>query len=308
MGGHEKLIMELNKGDLPAIKKEGERVRAEYEYLNDGMPLETWVWEFIRRNPHYITLFNDIKHDFVKFRDDLNKEDNFESQLEYIADGLISKKLEKLADEFGIRALFYEKQPHDANNFMVVDGLKLFIVIPNPSATYDAFCCHYPMMYGTSAVIPFKFDPKMAKRYEHLSPDLRTRSFNKDCRDIMLETLAADHFSDTLYLGVSLNANKDDIYAELKSIVNHHFKHKATKRKRKKEWKYYLVAHDLSNAGKDYSEIVDIMGAAFSEDGKANDKLFDMENIENYHDEALKLINGKFREILYKKKKSDKPS
>ena len=45
--------------------KEKEKVKfnpSDYDYMNN-LPLEGWIWEFIRRNPEYRRLYSEIKKD-----------------------------------------------------------------------------------------------------------------------------------------------------------------------------------------------------------------------------------------------------
>jgi hypothetical protein len=317
----------MKRDTLEEIEEQAKAIQRDYEYM-DNIPLEGWAWEFIRRNPNYESLYNEIEHDF-KTIDILKGDTEFESIIDNIKDSPIKKKFNQLNDSFHIRVFILENIPCDISklantdknvkkiiekykvtdllnihrpdikNFMHVEGIPLFIGIPNPKTKYHEFCCHFPTIEGVSCVRFFKFDENTAKEFGYFTSDYLNKQFEQYCYKVMMNELAPNHSSDTLYFGISLNGKKDDIMQQVKTIIGNYIKPtKGAGRQRDKKWKYYLIAYDLVKKGKSYSKIADILCEAF----ESNESLVDVKNSENYYKTSLALIKGNYKKYLYLKK------
>ena len=109
----------------------------------------------------------------------------------------------------------------------------------------------------------------------------------------------------------SPDPKKADVLKQVGNILNESPSFKE-KRKRNDKWNYYLIAYDLFTERYNYDSISQILTIAFEKENtieeamkktkeqriKDRRKLFDVRNIENYHKEALRLINGGYKEYL----------
>lgn len=283
-------------------------VQKDYAYLNDDMPLEGWAWEFIRRNPHYIALYNEIESDFRTI-DVVKGDTDLQDIHDNILDSPISKKLGRVATEFGIRIALFFPKTHDANNFMNIENLDFQIEIPNPTKKYNQFCRKTPDIEGATCVKCFRAGEEDETAFWITPPT------PNHCYDLVVKQLPPIHPSDTLYLGISLSGKKGDIMKKVGAFLDHHGV-TAKERARDDKWNYYLITYDLYKADNKYKDIADILSVAYEEEIKIEDvknategkrkkdkrKLFDERNIENYYKNALALINGEYKKYLYLKK------
>jgi hypothetical protein len=97
----------------------------------------------------------------------------------------------------------------------------------------------------------------------------------------------------TLLMAVNLNRPKDDIENEIEWALNH-YRPSLKSKLRTDEWKYFLIAYDLTEQGHTSAEAADIMGVHYPEDTG----LFDVTNINNFRKHALELINGGYKRYI----------
>jgi len=300
MGHRVKLIQKAPIDNLSAISQEAARVRTQYTYLNDDLELSGWMWEFIRRNPNYKMLYNDIKQDIEKMTN-AKGDATLKSFVIKIKKGSVFQKILRLKREFNISIFFPSNLDRsEVNNFMKIRGLNFTIGMPNPDVSYDKFTFHYPEIGGVKAIRFNQLDHNIAnKNYRHLATQNRFKTY---CSDVLL-SLAPTTLKNTLYVGISLGANKDEVKRQLSAMVDKYFTEKAKKRKNLLEWRYYIIAYDLSQAGNNHNEIGDIMAEAFVNDGDNDERLFNMWNVKNYCRKGRDLIFDEFREYFYPIKK-----
>jgi hypothetical protein len=279
--------------NLDAIKIQARAVQADYEYLNDDLPLKGWAWEFIRRNSEYEALYKELRSGITSLSILQG-----EADVSKIKDGLLDSPIGsiflKLITDFKVKV--FSKDTYQFDSTMDGEGLLQVLGIPNPIKKYAEFSSKYDIrIAGSASIKQYKFRSDRAEDIEYFKPTRNKEVLEKKCYKIVMKKLVTHHATDTLYLGISLSASKDDIKKQLADILNDHFK-TANIRKRSHQWKYYIIVFDLMRAGKNYSEIVGILSQAFNE---KTDKLFDEKNMANYHKNALALIAGGYKKYLH---------
>ncbi len=116
--------------------KEKEKVEfnpADYGYLNNNLPLEGWIWEFIRRNPEYRRLYSEIKKDpnGCKHPDILLREYGMEANRDlYIP--LPKEKFLTIKEDSPVKIKTKHSRSRD-----------ITLGVPNPDITYEDFKRYY---------------------------------------------------------------------------------------------------------------------------------------------------------------------
>jgi len=299
----EKLLRKLSKND--AIEEQAKAIQEDYHYLDsEDMTLEQWMWEFIRRNPGYIALYKEIKEDFNK-TDLLHNVTDFQDLLDNIHDSIITKKLLMTETNFDVTSYLLEGKKDDSDNFISIENLDLFIGVPNPRKKSSDFSEHTPIIKGATSVTSYVFHPETV-----VTGPYHGSQFEKYCYELVMKRLPPNTPSDTLYIGISLNGNRDDIKRQVNKIINEKIK-PANGRIRDDKWKYYLMAHDLKTQGMSYDKIARVLSVVYVDEEEATEEernkrdkssLFDVKNIENYYKNSLSLINGDYKKYLYLEK------
>jgi hypothetical protein len=188
----------------------GQSIPAQYDYM-DTLPLEGWMWEFIRRNGNYKILHEECKKPETKYK-------------EYLA------KLGQLAD-FALKPNYFSSNL-DKSLFFV----KFAIGIPNPKVSYNMFGDTKPDIIGFTSIIPFKPQEE----------DLVDGSFSERHSSYILNAISPSAVSDTLYIGIDTKADINFIKKELdEKILKRYLMQQQNTRVRVDKWKYYLIAYDL---------------------------------------------------------------
>lgn len=268
---------------------------ADYDYMDD-MPLEGWIWEFIRRSQVYSIKLSQLEY----VRDSL-KQNNKAELIEY--ESKIKELLNEIKD-IGIEArIMFGK--NDSNLlkewgdshicfeiFKNKDNEKkgkYLMCIPNPDFKFVEF--PYPVGAFIPSARSWKFWPGF---------DLKSKiDILHDSVDpyYVCNELTIDKIEDTLYCGISRSSNIDDIEKRLLPVIKS-FLIPRKQRTRTDKWKYYFIVYDLTTQNIRYKEIADLLRQEYPE----NINLFDEKNIENYYKNALTLINGDYNKYLYFKK------
>ncbi len=260
---------------------------ADYDYM-DNMPLEGWMWEFIRRNPVYRNLFSDLaEHDnnVIKIVGEVNDPNSI-----VLMERKVFFTIKEIREECNILPVSgteEELHPHDFQliTFTVNNELKTFWGFPNPHIKYNHFDTFTPIIRGASPLISYKVEEQKLKQ-----------NGANYCFKIITNILPPITVEDTIYIGISLSAKKEDILQKLQHIIEKNVTSKDIK-VRTDKWKYYLITFDLYTVKEKYTEISDILSIAYPE----NERLFDEKNIENYYKSALELITGGYKKYLYLK-------
>ena len=104
----------------------------------------------------------------------------------------------------------------------------------------------------------------------------------------------------TLYVGISLNAKKEDLKAQLERLIDEHVKTQKGARFYPNKWKYGLIARDIRNDSTvrrtpSFGDISGLLASTYPND----DNLTDEKNIQNYYKTAETLISSGFKSHMY---------
>lgn len=301
-------------------KKEPQFNPADYAYM-DNMPLEGWIWEFIRRSPTYKTTFE--KGDRKLIPDKLEPlyrfswTDNFKKYYKNILENGVSYKV-----DYTMKT--NEKTP-PIQKCILLEG------IPNPKYNYNDFpnsekpdirtssnpiicMSHKELQFILEiglAALRASYDecPAFKKVPESITNDL----FNEKVDKLILNNLSPNMDEDnTLYVGITRTAKIKDIEKVLMPEIKKYLKRSSLK-ERDDKWKYYLAAFDFfQDIGEDYALISDYLYSAFpfitvtkvkvvnGKEKKVKVKeeslnFFSTKNAKNFYLNALDLINGGYK-------------
>lgn len=281
-----------NDIDYDAIQEQAKAVQTDYEYLNDDLPLKGWAWEFIRRNAAYKTLYEELRSGITGLSI-LQGDMDVASIKDKILESPLGDVFLKLMRDFKVKV--FTKDTYQFDNTLDGEGLLQVLGIPNPDKKYTEFSSKYDIrIAGSASIKQYKFRTDRAEDIEYFKPTRNKEALEKKSYKIVMKKLVTHHATDTLYLGISLSASKDDIKKQFADILNEHFK-TTNIRKQTKKWKYYLIVFDLEHTGKSYSDIGDVLSNAFNE----GESLFEIKNIENYYKNALALVAGGYKKYLH---------
>lgn len=258
---------------------------SDYDYM-DSMPLEGWIWEFIRRNKSYWKHFS------------LQKKDATYPFDCYGLYGLIPYRFYK-----------YPSKNIDHKNFLLItkqlkgkeiSATTCYEYFPNPGKRYCDFGTRKPFIRGLLNVKIHDF------RNDSFRPDFDCNNpeYQKYCCTIVTNYLAIeDDPLSTLYLGISLKARKEDIIKDIEGILKHYkkpLKTKFAKTPKKNEnlliknsniWKSYLIVYDLVSKGSSYKNVSNKLS-------EYNETYGSEKTIETHYKAAEKLINGDYKKHL----------
>lgn len=274
---------------------------SDYEYL-DSVPLAGWMWEFIRRSPEYNRRYQLVKelsgkarlsptsNNFIFGKYELTKSSD---------DNALKKELVNLEKECFVRPLTMMGKTSVSKNFFLIyvtkmtAGLKhlsnLYIGIPNPDIRYCDFNGRKPFIRGSTSIRDYRFDHRIINIHEkEMYPEVFSR--------ILRDSLTIENLQDTLYLGISVKANYNDVKKEIDNILWTTLKPKT--HKIRKEWKYYLMTYDLYDSEvTNYRAISEKLSKLF--EGTSTDPSSSDRNIGNYRKKARNLICGGYKKYLH---------
>jgi hypothetical protein len=257
----------------------GKAIPEDYDYM-DTMPLEGWMWEFIRRNNDYRRLYQECRRTDTTYRAYLDKIGQI-TRTVALKPNFSSRKLD--------RRLFFVRH---------------FIGIPNPNASFDKFGDVKPDIDGFTPVLAFK--PR--------EDDLTNDSFSERHSSYILGTVLPPSANiDTLFIGIDTNADINFVQDKLKQILGRYLRRREGRgRVRDDKWKHYLIAYDLrKEKNLTYDSIGVVLMQAYPEvirkrlvDGRrvpqreSSESSFTKSNCEYYYTEALKLIDNGYKKHL----------
>jgi len=209
----------------------------------------------------------------------------------------------------------YDKKKEDIDKYITFAGAKFLLTIPGAGFKYSEFQHRKPVIEGATCVKQFLFTKSGARRFGNLTTDKNIADLKDYCHRIMMRILPPATPTSTLYFGVSLNGNIDDIKKQIYEALDNYLDITNTRRHDRK-WKYYLIAYDLIEAGKDYHSCGSLMGAAFHEIDlkdsdlkksstithkrkKTKEPFYEARNIENYYKKGRSLINAGYKKHLH---------
>lgn len=291
---------------IKSIEKEAQCIREEYAYMDD-MPLKGWIWEFVRRGQVYQDRFKAFEDIATRCRTmhPRNAEiDRYEYNELFFQEPDFWKAFEDLIGA-GVLWPIIAQSKLDADLFFTYCGTEVDDGdgFPRPSRKFCDFddnlkpiVYRKPAYYSTGdamfqhakADILFLlkkiFFELEEARTEHLSR--KSLTDNMDRWIYRTLNLFEYRFGKGIVITVDTLKGKEEIKAELNSIIDEVVPQSKTKRRNDK-WKYYLIVYDLKLQGFRYPEISQILLESFSDEKT----LFDVKNIENYWKHAHSLID-----------------
>jgi hypothetical protein len=233
------------------------KLKSEYDYLKD-IPLEGCLWEFIRRNKArkprntsivrrpihmgYVDIYNELKKQFPKTEIIVSKEHAIFSPSEWVMNihstsETVNENLQILESKFGIKPIVLNEDDSDCYLTKQVKESDDFIGIPNPNKKYWQMKPP-PTIKGANPVAITTF------RGQSLST-LKDDKLHQYCHTL-IEKISVAGKQNTLYVGIPLNARKDEVRQELEKIVTTKIS-EASEDVNKKfgKWMFYLIYYDL---------------------------------------------------------------
>jgi len=280
-----------------------EDIKKQYDYL-DKLHISGWLWELIRRNEKYKALIRELS---VQIKDTPFNAERFltSSTWELKLDTLNVRTREILSvlqNEFGIKpnpsVSRTCKCPHHyllAEVKFLEDDRAMLVGFPYPETSYREFC-HPPVIQGAKPVASAKISSKALEALEKGDDNL----FNQYCFKMINKISPSLDIQNTLYVGISLNAKKEDLKAQLERLIDEHVK--ASKRVKffPDKWKYGLIVRDIRNDSTlkktpTFDEISSLLASTYPDDRN----LMDEKNIQNYYKTAEALISSGFKSHMY---------
>ena len=175
-----------------------ENINTTYDYL-DHIPVDGWMWEFIRRNFEYKSTYAELETLFPD-TDISTTETYFSSQdlpLGLVSNPkFVSKKLELLEKKFGVKP--NTRVGHISDSYLVkeVKGTGYSIGIPNPEKRY----CDIdpkPVIRGSKPVATARFKEKAIQELRHGDME----NFYKYCYKTINKISPSLDIQNTLYVG-----------------------------------------------------------------------------------------------------------
>jgi hypothetical protein len=304
----------MKKLTYTEIEREAQRVKEEYAYMDD-MPLEGWMWEFIRRTNAYNSLFNLYQKERTEILEEVGKvfKEHFSPEEkpdlskevfirlandEETKEALLTKHIYSIESWPVTKRLFdlNEKAREMGISIEITDNeltSEVEFFYPDPTRRYNQF----PQELKPSTIYKY---PVKHYTYESLLDFCKNHCDGPPSPPVFIPFddpyLVADVVSgpfaihskeDTLFLGISRNAKKELIMRHIEEILDLYL-NPSRERMRIDKWKYYLICFDSRKHEYTYSAISEILIDAFP----SNKRVLDEKNIENYWKQAHLLIDG----------------
>lgn len=286
-------------------QKIASEIHSKYYYM-DGLSMNGWAWEFVRRNKQYIEAFRELEKlvNLCCWNDECDKRLSEISKISIPA-GLFFGPISN-ADRENFLAVkppftgglrLFKKLGFDIDTHATILREKYIIKnetnIPRPERRHIDF--DKPLMF-----LPRKQDYIIYKSFDDLLNSYVTSTRSPDSDSYITKPVLdrSDKDKDICYIRVNTNANMIDLKEDLLSDISTFLK-KQKPRIRQRKWKYYLIVYDLKQESNDkmsFDEIAGILIGAYPGDEA---KLFtETRNIINWYGKATSLINGDFIKYL----------
>ncbi|MDD4194970.1 MAG: hypothetical protein PHT96_00985 [Syntrophorhabdaceae bacterium] len=283
-----------------------------YSYMNNDLPLQGWIWEFVRRTREYQTLYEKAQL--------LSKE--FPEDPEYQTAGKMCKTILEFFEQVFTesqqifeRDIYWGSRTQErAGNleflskcrglsslfvfaYTYINNEQMTIRFAHPFLPYTGDLCNLlPTIRG---VYPFRcYVPDRLAFPE--SPVQITRGdiikIPKVSGLNMVDNTMADP-QKLLYICVARDAKIEVLEKALLPAIRRYLKPAKTKLRTDK-WKYYFIVYDLKKYYPEitYQEIANKLQDAYPE----MKRIFDEKSSENYYKNALNLIKGGYKKYLYR--------
>jgi hypothetical protein len=263
---------------------------ADYDYMDD-MPLEGWIWEFIRRGEAY-------RFQFKKLEDS-------RKEISQMKMDKVFSLLSKIREEIDV--VFYgtsKPEKINPNHYLIIRiGKEGFTMcLPKPECRY----IDLKGIYIDSAILA-KITTQGKKLTFYSRADFHWFTDQNNQKGFLINDITLPIKEDTIYIGLSKRIQKKDI-DHLYQILKKENYLKPSK-VRDDKWKYYLITYDIKNRYpyKSFDDIANDLAENYpSISIKKGKKIktvegcefFSGRNCENFYKSALALINGEFKKYL----------
>ncbi len=280
-----------------------ENIKNQYDFL-DSLHISGWLWELIRRNEKYKALIRELS---LQIKDTpLNAErfltlGTWELKLDTL-NVRTREILSILQNEFGIKPNTSVARSCNCSRHYLLADVKfpeddraMLVGFPYPETAYREFC-HPPVIHGAKPVAAAKIGSKALEALEKGDND----QFNQYCFKMINKISPSLDIENTLYVGISLNAKKEDLKAQLERLIDEHVKTPKSARFYPAKWKYGLIIRDIRNYSSakktpTFGEISGLLASTYPEDNNLTDE----KNITNYYKTVETLISSGFKSHMY---------
>jgi hypothetical protein len=273
-----------------------EDLKSKYEYLHE-LSLDEWLWEFIRRNSEYKTIYTELKRDISETDFKQANDAQFTWSEVKFSSRAIADKFDRLEKGFGIcPTLYFNPENSDSYLSNKIKGKEHVVSIPNPEKQYNEIKPDLQIR-GSKPILFYTFKGKEVK--ELLEGD--KQKFNERCYRAIKRISPNSDIQNTLYIGISLNAKKEDLREYFEEIIDSPKFEPVDTRDRQKKWYFYIIVSDLFNKHHlTFDEIAEKLKQEFPDMRKKNseESLFNYKTIFNWSATAADLISGKFRKFI----------
>lgn len=277
-----------------------DHIRTNFDYL-DSLPFEGWMWEFIRRNEEFLKLNEKIQKDFSQIELSLSDDNVIDkNKLRIKMPPGFSNTLTCLENHFGLRPNLQNEGDLDPDFFTIIriEQSEIQMGIPNPSRKYTEFGQIKPFIIGILPISSHIIDHAMINEWKNGDLD----KFQKYCVKMITKILPPTDIENTLYIGINLNAKKEDILYLFEDILDTN-KPRVTSRRDKNVWKDYLMVYDLHNLKRKgiekrltYDMIEELLTSTHGYNKNLNYNI-----VADYYRKANNLINSGFKKYLSRK-------
>jgi hypothetical protein len=220
------------------IGKKMEDLKTKYEYL-DQIPLEGWLWEFIRRKQHYKNIFSELIKELQNT--ELTASGVFfssqESLINLNASSSIKDNLERLESEFGIMPNPRANPEYSRGYYIKPIGDYGFLALPDPTTRYcQEDISPYPII---------KARPLRVTEFREEALQLPPTKLHQYCHTL-IEKISVTDKSQMLYIGIALNSRKEVLKDSFDFLLDKYINEEPPEVYTKfKKWKLYLIYYDL---------------------------------------------------------------
>lgn len=280
---------------------------AEYDYM-DNMPLEGWIWEFIRRKKEYQAAYKEIEK--VVLQSLKNKTAMQRAEMNTAVTSRLNNELEEMSIRF-CEVKDY-RHPPDPQYFLNVPANCKIVSIPKPQTKYcDVDLKGFIRNVSPVRVMTFDdiIDGGISKTNGFVGADDAM-----DYGEYLLKALTITNSEDTIYVGISKEAKLEDVKYHLLPVLKEYLE-RAEVRVRDDKWKYYLIVYDLKQkyqkriTGEQiavallqaypYITITKKKGGKEIRVKVESSDYFSSTNCNNFNKAALLLISGEYQKHLY---------
>ena len=280
-----------------------EDIKKQYDYL-DQLHISGWLWELIRRNEKYKALARELSlqiKDTPLYAERFLTLGTWELKLDTL-NARTQEILSVLQKEFGIKPNPSVSRSCNCSRCYLLADVKfpeddraMLVGFPHPETSYREFC-HPPVIKGAKPVVAARIGSNALDALANGNGE----QFSKYCSKMIDKISPSLDIENTLYIGIALNAKKEDLKEQLERIIDEHVKTPKRVKFYPEKWKYGLIVRDIRNdrsvkRTQTFDEISELLSSTYPDDKN----LIVEKNIQNYYRTAETLISSGFKSHMY---------